>query len=205
MAVAASSHPFVPPTFLNVTAISAVNGASVIQCWQILPGFTTSSQSGTAGASILQLGAVANMSYSVIPPGFNAGLHNAPTQQYVTLPFIPLSSLVLIWSETGGLRSSRGWRTLRSPIRPPRLSLLAGRMDSSSRPTRRHRAHLVTQQITRAGLRPVYCKFPQVAASPITMCSIRVRVKIASSKDGVMMVASTPSIREQDNTIPFWS
>ena len=93
MAVAASSHPFVPPTFLNVTAISAVNGASVIQCWQILPGFTTSSQSGTAGASILQLGAVANMSYSVIPPGFNAGLHNAPTQQYVTLPFIPLLHL----------------------------------------------------------------------------------------------------------------
>jgi hypothetical protein len=49
-----------------------------------LPGFTTSSQAGTTGASILQLGNVANMSYSVIPPGFNAGLHNAPTPQYVS-------------------------------------------------------------------------------------------------------------------------
>jgi len=78
-----TSHPFVPPTFLNVTAIWAENGASVLQCWQILPGFTTSSQSGTAGASILQLGAVANITYTVLPPGFNGGLHNAPTEQWV--------------------------------------------------------------------------------------------------------------------------
>jgi hypothetical protein len=49
-----------------------------------LPGFTTSSQAGTTGASILQLGNVANMSYSVLPPKFEAGLHNAPTTQYVT-------------------------------------------------------------------------------------------------------------------------
>jgi len=75
--------PFVPPTFLNITAISAQNGSSVLECWQILPGFTTSSQAGTAGASILQLGNVANMSYSVLPPKFEAGLHNAPTTQYV--------------------------------------------------------------------------------------------------------------------------
>lgn len=75
---------FVPPTFLNITALSAQNGSSVLECWQILPGFTTSSQAGTTGASILQLGNVANMSYSVIPPQFNAGLHNAPTTQYVT-------------------------------------------------------------------------------------------------------------------------
>jgi len=88
MAAPSYSHPFVPPTFLNVTALWAENGASVLQCWQILPGFTTSSQSGTAGASILQLGAVSNMSYSVLPPGFNAGLHNAPTEQYV-LSFLP--------------------------------------------------------------------------------------------------------------------
>ena len=84
MANSYNSPPFVPPTFLNITAISAQNGLSVLECWQILPGFTTSSQAGTAGASILQLGNVANMSYSVIPPKFNAGLHNAPTTQYVT-------------------------------------------------------------------------------------------------------------------------
>lgn len=85
-------HPFVPPTFLNITAIWGENGVSVLQCWQILPGFNTSSQAGTAGASILQLGAVANMSYSVLPPGFNASFHRAPTEQYVphSLPLYPL-------------------------------------------------------------------------------------------------------------------
>ena len=93
MTVTTSYHPFVPPTFLNVTAIWAENGASVFQCWQILPGFTTSSQSGTAGASILQLGAVANITYTVLPPGFNGGLHNAPTEQYVPLRFFPLLRL----------------------------------------------------------------------------------------------------------------
>jgi hypothetical protein len=79
-----NSLPFVPPTSLNITAISAQNGSSVFECWQILPGFSTSSQAGTIGASILQLGNLANMSYSVIPPKFNAGLHNAPTTQYVS-------------------------------------------------------------------------------------------------------------------------
>ncbi|KAI0280680.1 hypothetical protein BGY98DRAFT_914353 [Russula aff. rugulosa BPL654] len=78
-----NSLAFVPPTFLNITAISAQNGLSILQCWQILPGFTTSSQAGTTGASILQLGNLANMSYSVLPPKFNAGLHNAPTPQWV--------------------------------------------------------------------------------------------------------------------------
>lgn len=84
MANPSHSFPFVPPTFLNITALSAHNGASVLECWQILPGFTTSSQAGTTGASILQLGGLANMSYSVIPPNFNAGLHNAPTTQCVS-------------------------------------------------------------------------------------------------------------------------
>lgn len=74
---------FSPPSFLNVTALTAQGGVSVLECWQILPGFTTSSQSGTVGASILQLGELANASYSVIPPAFDAGFHNAPTQQYV--------------------------------------------------------------------------------------------------------------------------
>jgi len=74
---------FSPPPFLNVTALSAQGGVSVLECWQILPGFTTSSQSGTAGASSLQLGGLANASYSVLPPGFDAGFHNAPTQQWV--------------------------------------------------------------------------------------------------------------------------
>jgi hypothetical protein len=84
------SRAFVPPTFLNITAVTAENGVSAFECWQILPGFTTSSQTGTAGASQLQLGNVANASYSVIPPGFNAGVHNAPNVQYALRSPFPL-------------------------------------------------------------------------------------------------------------------
>jgi hypothetical protein len=86
MAYPSHTRAFVPPTSLNVTAISANNGLSTLECWQILPGFTTSSQAGTIGASSLQLGNLANMSYAVLPPGFNASFHNAPTFQYVLYP-----------------------------------------------------------------------------------------------------------------------
>ncbi|KAN0133339.1 hypothetical protein V8E53_008779 [Lactarius tabidus] len=74
---------FTAPPFLNITALTAHNGVSALECWQLLPGFATSSQSGTVGASSLQLGNVANASYAVLPPGFNAGLHNAPANQWV--------------------------------------------------------------------------------------------------------------------------
>ncbi|KAI9451355.1 hypothetical protein BJY52DRAFT_1205942 [Lactarius psammicola] len=82
----ASTSPvsaFSPPPFLNVTALTAHDGVSVLECWQLLPGFTTSSQTGTTGASILQLGNLANASYSVIPPKFVAGFHTAPAIQWV--------------------------------------------------------------------------------------------------------------------------
>jgi hypothetical protein len=94
-------HPFVPPTSLNITAISASNGASTLECWQLVPGFTTSSQAGTIGASSLQLGGVSNMSYSVLPPGFNASFHNAPTFQYVLCPLSSIHSPILTPLITG--------------------------------------------------------------------------------------------------------
>lgn len=74
---------FSPPPSLNITALTAHGGVSVLECWQLLPGFATSSQAGTIGASIMQLGNLANASYSVLPPGFNASFHSAPAKQWV--------------------------------------------------------------------------------------------------------------------------
>ncbi|THH14230.1 hypothetical protein EW146_g6083 [Bondarzewia mesenterica] len=71
------------PSTLNVTALTASGGVSILECWALDPGFTSSSQAGTTGASILQLGTLANASYSVLPARFNAGRHNAPNVQYV--------------------------------------------------------------------------------------------------------------------------
>jgi len=66
---------------LNLTAISAVNGQSVLECWQI-PEFAASASAGTVGALNLFLGDGSNATYTVIPPRFNGGVHNAPAVQY---------------------------------------------------------------------------------------------------------------------------
>ncbi|TFY77615.1 hypothetical protein EWM64_g6398 [Hericium alpestre] len=71
------------PSTLNVTAITAANGSSVFECWALNPGFNHSNQPGTAGASSLQLGDLANASYSILPARFNAGMHGAPNVQWV--------------------------------------------------------------------------------------------------------------------------
>jgi hypothetical protein len=68
------------PRALNLTAISASSGNSVLECWA-LPGFVASAQAGTAGALNLLLGDLANATYTVIPPKFNGGLHKAPAPQ----------------------------------------------------------------------------------------------------------------------------
>jgi hypothetical protein len=68
---------------LNVTTLATLNGKSIFQCWALASGFATSSQQGTAGAQILQLGNLSNASYSILPARFNAGIHTAPTVQCV--------------------------------------------------------------------------------------------------------------------------
>jgi hypothetical protein len=68
------------PSALNLTAISASKGNSVLECWA-LPGFASSAQAGTVGALNLVLGDLANATYTVIPPKFNGGLHKSPAPQ----------------------------------------------------------------------------------------------------------------------------
>ncbi|KAK4627360.1 hypothetical protein CLAFUW4_04167 [Fulvia fulva] len=60
---------------LNITALDAIDGSSILQCWQLDP-FTVSSTPGTVGEA-------SNVSYTVIPPRTNAGLHVAPAAQFV--------------------------------------------------------------------------------------------------------------------------
>ena len=67
-------------TGLNITALDAVNGSSILQCWQLDP-FTVSSTPGTVGALSVFFGEASNVSFTVIPPRTNAGLHVAPAAQ----------------------------------------------------------------------------------------------------------------------------
>lgn len=67
--------------YLNLTAIAAANNASTLECWQLFPQIATSSQAGTSGAQIQQLGNLSTASYSILPALFNGGAHNAPAVQ----------------------------------------------------------------------------------------------------------------------------
>lgn len=69
------------PSSLNITAISAKNGASNIECWQLSSPFVTSSEAGVSGAALVQLGQTGNTSYAIIPAHFDGGLHHAPAVQ----------------------------------------------------------------------------------------------------------------------------
>lgn len=66
---------------LNITALSAANNASILECWQMDTPFTISTQQGTSGSAQLQLGNTSTMSYSVLPAEYDAGVHNAPAIQ----------------------------------------------------------------------------------------------------------------------------
>ncbi|KAG5929737.1 hypothetical protein E4U53_002370 [Claviceps sorghi] len=64
--------------FLNVTALTAANGVSLFECWQLAAPFLGSAEPGISGALKLSLGEVGNASYDVIPPRFDGGFHHAP-------------------------------------------------------------------------------------------------------------------------------
>ncbi|KAG6157626.1 hypothetical protein E4U37_007049, partial [Claviceps purpurea] len=64
--------------FLNLTAVTATNGVSVFECWQLATPFHNTAEKGIEGALKLSLGEAGNMSYDVIPGRFDGGFHHAP-------------------------------------------------------------------------------------------------------------------------------
>ena len=73
--------PTTPKKF-NLTAISAVDGKSTLECWQLVEPIAVSSSPGTVGTANQQLGNLSNASYTILPSRFDGGLHNAPAAQY---------------------------------------------------------------------------------------------------------------------------
>ena len=69
------------PQYLNITAISTVDDASLLECWELSSPFVTSSEPGVAGAAFAQLGGGGAVSYAIIPADFDGGMHNAPVVQ----------------------------------------------------------------------------------------------------------------------------
>jgi hypothetical protein len=68
-------------THMNITAIGAAGRRSTIECWQITRPFDVSADPGTAGTKAQQLGSTTNLTFTILPPNFDGGLHNAPAVQ----------------------------------------------------------------------------------------------------------------------------
>ncbi|KAI0518505.1 hypothetical protein F5B22DRAFT_599438 [Xylaria bambusicola] len=69
-------------TSLNFTAISTRDNTSHFECWQLSTPFEHSNQLGIAGTAAVVLGDVTNMTYNVIPAGYDSGLHTVPSNQW---------------------------------------------------------------------------------------------------------------------------
>lgn len=72
---------FVTPQGLNVTAISAINGVSVLECWDL-----TTPPRSFAGAANYDIGNFENAFVGVIAPRTWIGFAHAPSIQFVSLP-----------------------------------------------------------------------------------------------------------------------
>ena len=77
------------PEKIKITAITAANGASMLECWELSAPFQVSSEAGVVGAAFAPLTDAGNVTYAIIPPKFDGGLHNAPQVQYVPARPLP--------------------------------------------------------------------------------------------------------------------
>jgi len=81
LAIMAAKEVTGAPQNLQLTAISAKDGGSTIECWELAAPFVVSSQTGITGAAFAQLGEAGTISYAIIPAKYDGGLHNAPQIQ----------------------------------------------------------------------------------------------------------------------------
>ena len=76
-----TANAVTPITAFNLTAISASNGASVLECWEITLPLTISITPGIQGAAVQQLGDVSSMIWASLPGGYVGVPHPAPSVQ----------------------------------------------------------------------------------------------------------------------------
>ena len=69
------------PSYYNLTGISAIDGKSIVECWQLDTPLFTSPQNGVVGGTAFELGDLANGSYLWLPANFPGTHHPAPANQ----------------------------------------------------------------------------------------------------------------------------
>lgn len=68
-------------TKLNVTVVGAAHGQSRFECWELAAPFVSSTQPGVVGSHTTSLGDVTNITYNLLPAGYDSPAHTAPFYQ----------------------------------------------------------------------------------------------------------------------------
>jgi hypothetical protein len=97
-------------TYLIAPALVTRNNQTVVECWKLASPFNRSSTPGVNGAQVATLGNFTDLAYSILPPRYDGGLHNAPVPQlvhflsgvaHITVPQDALIDLWLIGGKSG--------------------------------------------------------------------------------------------------------
>ncbi len=98
-------------TYLIAPAlVTDANNHTVIECWKFTNPFKRSSEAGVSGTQVLSLSNSTKLGYTILPPRYSGGLHNAPVPQlvhflsglaHVTLPQDDHSDLWIIGGKGG--------------------------------------------------------------------------------------------------------
>ncbi|KAI1768059.1 hypothetical protein GGR53DRAFT_34073 [Hypoxylon sp. FL1150] len=74
--------PIAAPPKAIFNAISARDGRSVFECWQLDAPVSFSSDRSVSGSAMAPLGSLANASYHIYPGDYDVGVHTAPRKQW---------------------------------------------------------------------------------------------------------------------------
>jgi hypothetical protein len=105
-----SASPASNTTYLIAPALVTQNNATAIQCWKLISPFKRSSVPGVSGTQVATIGNFTNLGYTILPPRYNGGTHNAPVPQLVhflsgvahfTLPHDPATDLWIVGGKGG--------------------------------------------------------------------------------------------------------
>ncbi|KAF2020470.1 hypothetical protein BU24DRAFT_487088 [Aaosphaeria arxii CBS 175.79] len=77
------AQPSPNETHLIATALLTKNNDSAFECWQLQTPFKRSSIPGISGTQSATISNVTNFAYTILPPRYDGGLHNAPVPQMV--------------------------------------------------------------------------------------------------------------------------
>lgn len=78
----ASCNALANSTYLTATAVvTNAQNRSAFECWQFSTPLASSSQAGTSGVATFAFTNISTAVYTILPPRYNGGVHNAPVPQ----------------------------------------------------------------------------------------------------------------------------